>query len=134
MSYLLDTNICIYIINNSYKEVVDKFKTIAIGDIHISSITVSELFYGVHKSKNKDDNLIKLDNFLNPFEILVYDKKASQTYGSLRAKLEKTGNVIGSLDMLIASSAISQNFTLVTNNEKEFNRIGNLKIENWIEK
>jgi len=132
MRYLIDTNICIYIMNNKPKEVIEKLKSLNIGDIGISSITVSELFYGAYKSKHIERNLQRLREFLAPFEIIPYDENAARVYGEIRSQLEREGNIIGPLDLLIAACALSRDLTLVTNNEKEFKRIKSLKVENWV--
>ncbi|MBF0201706.1 MAG: type II toxin-antitoxin system VapC family toxin [Desulfamplus sp.] len=132
MNYLIDTNICIYIMNQRPPEVIQKFKKFEIGQIGISSITVSELHYGVAKSQQKKKNSKRLEEFLTPFVILPYDENASKYYGTIRSDLESQGNVIGPLDILIAAHAISEDLTLVTNNEKEFQRIDSLKVENWV--
>ena len=129
---MLDTNICIYIIKNKPINVLKKFKKFDIGDLVISSITVSELFYGVYKSKYIEKNLKALEDFLYPFDIIEFDENAAIEYGKIRASLEEKGQVIGGLDMLIAASAKSQGMVLVTNNIKEFKRIEDLEIENWI--
>ena len=131
MNYLIDTNICIYVMNKKPFEVIDKFKKTEIGQIGISSITVSELNYGVAKSKRQKQNAQRLEEFLTPFEILPYDETGSKFYGIIRYQLESEGKVIGPLDMLIAAHALSKNLILVTNNEKEFLRIKSLKVENW---
>ncbi len=132
MNYLIDTNICIYIINKRPPEVIRKFKEKQIGDIGISSITVSELEYGVSKSQNKDKNQQRLSEFLLPFSILPYDEIAAKVYGGIRSQFEKSGQPIGPIDLFIAAHALSQDLILVTNNEKEFGRIQSLKIENWV--
>ncbi len=134
MMFLIDTNICIYIMNDHPPEVIQKFRKIGVGNISISSITVSELQYGACKSKQIKKNIKRLDEFLSPFEILAYDENASNYYGKIRSQLEKQGNIIGPLDMLIAAHALSENLTLITNNEKEFKRVKSLKVENWIKK
>ena len=133
MKFLIDTNICIYIMNNRPPEVFQKFKSIQVGDIGISSITVSELHYGVSKSKRIEENLKRLKEFLVPFEVLPYDENASKYYGRIRSHLENQGNLIGPLDLLIAAHALSNGLILITNNEKEFKRIKSLKTENWAE-
>jgi len=132
MEFMLDTNICIYIIKQKPLDVINRFKQIESSQIGISSITLSELFYGVSKSSKPAQNQIALAQFVAPFEILPYDDDAAQYYGGLRAHLEKRGMTIGSLDMLIAAHALSIASTLVTNNEREFSRIPNLKIDNWV--
>ena len=132
MNFLIDTNICIYIMNKRPPEVINKFKDKEVGQIGISSITVSELQYGVSKSRFREQNLERLEAFLTPFQILPYDEDAAKFYGEIRSHLEKHGSTIGPLDLLIAAHALSQNLVLVTNNKKEFNRIPSLKVENWV--
>ncbi len=134
MMFLIDTNICIYIMNDHPPQVIQKFREIGVGNICISSITVSELQYGACKSKHIKKNMKRLDEFLSPFEIISYDESASRYYGKIRSHLEKQGNVIGPLDMLIAAHALSENLTVITNNEKEFKRVNALKVENWVTK
>ena len=128
---LLDTNICIYIINQKPTKVLERFKQYEIGEIGVSSIVASELAFGVEKTgsvRNKEALLL----FLAPFKILPFDSACIWTYGSLRAHLEKNGNPIGSLDTMIAAQALALNLPLVTNNQKEFSRVPGLKLENWI--
>jgi len=134
MKFLIDTNICIFIMNNHPSEVVQKFRNVGVGNIGISSITVSELQYGVYKSKHIKENTRRLEEFLSPFEILFYGEKESRHYGIIRNQLEKEGNTIGPLDLLIAAHALSNKLILITNNEKEFNRIKSLKVDNWVTK
>lgn len=131
MEYLLDTNICIYIIKRKPEQVFDKLLTLSLGSVCISSITLAELQYGIEKSTNPSKNKEALEKFLTPIEILDFSIGATEEYGRIRAELEKKGATIGSLDMLIAAHAKSLGLTLVTNNEKEFTRIIDLKIENW---
>lgn len=131
MDYLLDTNICIYIIKKRPAEVFEKFKNLAIGDVGISSITLAELQYGIEKSSNSMKNREALEKFLTPIEIVDYGFEATVEYGIIRAELEKKGIPIGPLDTLIASHAKSLDVILVTNNVREFERIPGLKIENW---
>ena len=131
MRYMLDTNICIYIIKNKPSWVKEKFSLFSPVDICISSITTSELFYGAENSKYPAKNNDAFEKFLSPLNIVDYDYKASLAYGKIRAFLEKTGNIIGSMDLLIAAHALSLNVALITNNEKEFKKVKNLKVENW---
>ena len=128
MLYMLDTNICSYII----KGYIEKEKLIN-KKIGISSIVASELLYGA-KKKNSKKLMRIVDLFLNSFEIYDFDKKAAVEYSKIRVNLEKQGLIIGAYDLQIAAHAKSLNAILVTNNEKEFMRVNNLKIENWIEK
>jgi tRNA(fMet)-specific endonuclease VapC len=132
IEYMLDTDICIYIIRQKPENVITRFRQLPISSLAISSITLSELEYGVMKSLKVDQNQYALSQFVAPLEILPYGDNASQYYGKIRAFLEKQGTPIGSLDMLIAAHALSINCTLVTNNEKEFSRVPHLRIENWI--
>lgn len=132
IKYLLDTNICIYIMNRRPLGIIHKFKQFNVGDIGVSSITVSELQYGAVKSKNPKLNIQRVEDFLVPLELLPYDHNAANFYGEIRYNLEKKGQVIGPLDMLIAAHALSNDSILVTNNKKEFERVQYLKIENWI--
>ncbi|MEE8430001.1 MAG: type II toxin-antitoxin system VapC family toxin [Candidatus Desulfatibia sp.] len=131
MKYLIDTNICIYIINKRPAAVIKKFKQFELGEIGISTITVSELQYGVAKSTYRKKNEVRLEEFLAPLEILTYDQTAARVYGDIRFQLEKRDRPIGPLDLLIAAHAISQDLVLITNNDKEFKRIKKLEIENW---
>lgn len=129
---MLDTNICIYLIKNKPTEVKEKFNLYEVGEICISSISVSELYYGVRKSQMVERNLQALALFLAPLNIVDYDEKAAIEYGKIRSALESSGKTIGSLDMLIAAHAKSMGVTLVTNNSKEFERVHGLKLENWV--
>lgn len=130
---LLDTDTCIYIINHKPLHIKSRFEQYDVGDIAISSITLSELVFGIEKSKYKEQNSKALQNFLIPLEVLSFGYKQSLVYGKLRANLEKNKNLIDSMEMLIASHALSLDIVLVTNNEKNFKKVPNLKIENWIE-
>ena len=133
MKYLLDTNICIYIINEKPEKVLKKFEQYPVHEFGISSITHAELQYGVKKSKNKNTNQDALDEFLLPLTILPFHGKRLVTcYGEIRVLLESKGKTIGPLDMLIAAHAMSLDLTIISNNIKEFARIPNLKCENWI--
>lgn len=133
MKFLLDTNICIYIIKRKSKQVIERFNTLQLSDVGIFSITVAELEHGACKCQKSDQNKAALQQFLIPLEILVFHQQAAHIYGTIRSALEKQGQVIGSLDMLIAAQAKSAGITLVTNNIKEFSRIPDLKVENWVD-
>ena len=112
--------------------IIHKFKQFDVGEIGVSTITVSELHYGVAKSKNRRLNKQRVEEFLSPLEILPYDEIAATIYGDIRLQIEKVGKPIGPLDLLIAAHALSRNLVLITNNEKEFKRVNKLKVENWI--
>jgi len=132
MRYLLDTNVCIYLIKKEPMSVIDRFNENSIGDIGISSITAAELFYGVQKSQHRKQNQAALMQFMSPLEIAEFDADAAFSYGKIRAELELKGTPIGSMDTLIAGHALSLGVTLVTNNEREFSRVPKLLVENWV--
>ncbi len=131
MKYILDTNICIYLIKQNPPEVLRTFAALSVGDVGVSSITVAELAYGVRKSQHPERNAQALEQFLIPLTIADFDHSAAVAYGGIRATLEQQGTPIGSLDTLIAAHALSLDVTLVTNNEREFSRVPRLKVENW---
>lgn len=127
---LLDTNICIYIINKKPAAVLERFKEFGTGEIGISSIVAAELAFGVQKTgsiRNKE----ALNLFLAPLSIVPFDTGCVWAYGTLRAQLEKLGQPIGALDTMIAAQALALDLPLVTNNQKEFSRVPGLKLENW---
>jgi len=128
---MLDTNICIYIIKNKPKSVKERFREFEIGELCISTITVSELMYGAYKSEHTEKNLKAIESFLLPFEIVDYDFRASIEYGKIRAYLEKR-RVIGNMDMQIAGHAFALDLVLVTNNTKEFERVEGLALDESI--
>lgn len=129
--YLLDTNICIYIINAKPLAVLERFKLEVIGSIAISSISAAELAYGVAKS-GSNKNRAALEMFLAPLAVVPFDEHAIWQYGQLRTDLEKRGHPIGPMDTMIAAHALAINTTLVTNNTREFVRIEGLRLENWV--
>jgi len=131
MKYMLDTNICIYLIKQQPPKVLKHFKSHTVGDIGLSSITLAELRYGVSKSRYIEKNQQALDEFILSLEIADFDEKAAREYGAIRAELERTGTPIGSMDMLIGAHALALGAILVTNNIKEFKQIKNLKILDW---
>ena len=129
--YLLDTNICIYVINERSSKIVDTFKSIPMGEIALSTVTLAELEYGASKSAQRERNRRMLLGFASPFRILPFDSADAEVFGLLRSHLERAGTPIGPYDMQIAAQAVNRNYILVTNNVREFNRIPGLKIENW---
>ena len=131
MKFMLDTNICIFLIKQKPQKVLQHFQAYSAGDIGISSITLAELEYGVEKSRHIQKNRAALDEFILPLEIAPFNEDAARKYGAVRAMLEKNGLLIGSMDMLIGAHALSLGATLVTNNTKEFKRIKNLKLADW---
>ncbi len=131
MTFMMDTNICVYIINNRPPRVRERFLQHNVGDIGLSSIVVAELAYGVAKSQAREKNTAALEKFLLDFELLGFDVDAAHRYGKLRVDLERAGIVIGPLDLQIAAHALALDATLVTNNVTEFSRVNGLKVENW---
>lgn len=132
MRYMLDTNICIYLINHRPQHVRARFDAHSIGDIGISAITAAELAYGVAKSGSAR-NRSALETFLLPLEIAPFDDRAIWHYAELRAELERRGTPIGALDTQIAAHALTLGCILVTNNTREFARADGLHLENWVE-
>ena len=130
--YLLDTNICIYIIKKRPAEVLQTLKRKLRKDIYISAITVAELEYGAAKSLYPEKNKIALIEFLSLFNILPFTDNDAAEYGAIRSSLEKKGQPIGSMDFLIAAQAKANDLILVTNNVREFERVDGLTIENWV--
>jgi len=131
--YLLDTNICIYIIKKKPVDLLKTLKTKSKKDIYISSITIAELEYGIAKSQFPEKNKIALIEFLSIFNILPFDDNDAVDFGKIKKELEKKGNIIGPMDLLLAAQAKSKKLILVTNNTKEFERVEGLKIENWLQ-
>ena len=128
---MLDTNIISYIIKNRNYSLIDKFEEISKEHtIGVSSITVAELFYG-EKKKGSKKLEVAVSEFLSPLEKLSFDANAAFTYGEIRVALESKGTIIGSHDMFIAAHAKSIEAVLVTNNTREFQRVDNLKLEDW---
>jgi tRNA(fMet)-specific endonuclease VapC len=131
MKVMLDTNICIYIIKQRPERVLQRFLEYQVGEIGISSITLSELRYGVAKSRYKEKNADALEQFVVSLDVASYDEEAALVYGDIRATLEKAGTPIGSMDLLIAAHAVSLGVTLVTNNTREFSRVQALTLLDW---
>jgi tRNA(fMet)-specific endonuclease VapC len=131
LKFLLDTNIVIYVLKRRPLEVLDIFNKNATR-MAISSITLSELIYGAEKSQKIESNLEAIDDFISHLDVLPYDANASQHYGSIKVALQKKGHIIGENDIHIAAHARSHGLTLVTNNVKEFKRVPNLALENWV--
>ena len=129
---LLDTNICIHVINAKPPAVLERFRQHRMGAIGLCSVVAAELAYGVAKSGSAR-NRQALEMFLAPLVILPFDEAALWTYGELRAALERKGTPIGALDTMIAAHALSQQSTLITNNTREFARVPGLVLENWVQ-
>lgn len=131
LKYMLDTNICIYVIKRRPIEVLETFNKFA-GTLCISSITYAELCHGVEKSALPEHNRRQVEDFVSRLEILPYGDKAAAHYGDIRATLERQGKTIGVNDLHIGAHARSEGFIVVTNNLGEFERIAGLRMENWL--
>lgn len=127
---LLDTNICIYIINQKPAHVLARFREHKAGDIGLSAVVASELAYGVSKSGSQR-NMQALQMFLAPLDVLAFDEQVVWQYGKLRAQLERQGTPIGAMDTMIAAHALALDAVLVTNNLREFERVPGLRLQNW---
>ncbi|MBF0287256.1 MAG: type II toxin-antitoxin system VapC family toxin [SAR324 cluster bacterium] len=130
--YMLDTNICIYIIKRRPSEVLSKFEKIKQGQICISIVTYAELKFGVEKSSSKQMNQNIVEEFVARLKVDLWDVEAANHYAKIRYYLEHQGTPIRNMDMMIAAHARSQGCRLVTNNLREFERVPDLKLENWI--
>lgn len=132
MQVMLDTNICIYLIKNRPVHLRSRFQQYNIGDVGISSITLSELMVGVERNANRPQALHALQLLLQSLSIADFDVQAAYIYARIRVDLEKRGLAIGPLDMLIAAHALSLGLVLVTHNTREFQRVPGLQIEDWV--
>ena len=128
---MLDTNIVIYVIKRRPIELLTVFNR-HVGQMCISSITFAELIHGAEKSQRVEQNMQAISDFVTRLEVLDYKSNAAAHYGDIRANLELKGKTIGVNDLLIAGHARSEGLVLVTNNEKEFNRVEGLRVENWV--
>ncbi len=133
MHYLLDTNICIYLIKKRPHEVLDRFSQHSPQDVAISTVTLFELQYGIEKSQHPQRSKDALAKFLLPLSLINLDRFSAIEAAKIRAQLEKKGIPIGPYDLFIAGLARSRDMTLVTNNIKEFKRVSGLRLENWLE-
>ena len=133
MRYLIDTNICVYIINSRVEGSKNWIANVGIDNVFISAITVAELEYGISKSNRQEETQQALYKFLSGFNLIDFDLSCSQAYGKIRYELQKKGSPIGNMDMLIAATARAKEMTIVTNNIREFSRIDALLYANWVE-
>lgn len=131
--YMLDTNICIYIAKNKPVSVLEKFKTLQVNQIFMSVITYGELYIGAEKSQYKEKTLQKLEKLIQIIPVIPMACEVGSVYGKIRADLEAKGEIICNNDLWIAAHAIEKQLILVSNNLKEFNRISDLSLENWVE-
>ena len=131
--YLLDTNTCIYFLKNSFPTLTQKLLDTDPSELFISSITVFELAYGAEKSKWGEKTRQKLAMFLAPFTILPFDSEDAMVAGRIRGALEQHGTPIAPYDVQIAAQALAKGLTVLTHNMKEFQRVPDLRVEDWVE-
>ena len=131
LQYMLDTNICIYVIKNYPAKLRETFNRLA-EQLCISTVTLAELHYGAEKSARRLENLQAIEQFTARLEVLPFSPRAGAHYGQIRANLERAGKPIGPHDMLIGAHARAEGLTVVTNNAREFRRVPGLTVENWL--
>ncbi len=131
MKYLLDTNICVFVIRGKSPLVLQRFRQQLPDDLGVSTVTLAELRYGADKSNDPIRNHAALNSFLAPIQILTFDAECADYYGKVRSDLERRGLPIGPLDTMIAAQSLRLNVPLVTNNTSEFSRVPGLKLEDW---
>ena len=133
--YLLDTNICIFLIKNTFPVLTKKIFSANSNDLFLSSISIAEMEYGASKGQNREKNRQALLDFCTDFNtILDFTVEDTEAYGLIRAYLEKEGRIIGPYDMQIAAQAMTRNLIVITNNYDEFARIPWIKVEDWTKK
>lgn len=130
MNYLLDTDTCIYWLNGR-QPVRDKLLAVGWDEVCICVITAAELYYGAYNSNRVSENLSNAEDFIQNLPVLPLTDPALRKYGELKAELRRIGQIIAEFDLLIASVALAENYTLVTNNTRHYERINGLKLENW---
>ncbi len=130
--YMLDTNICIYVMKHHPPQVKKRLSQCSIGEVSISSIVLAELWHGIHKSQQRENNTSALNDFLQFCTVEAWPESAADTYGKIRSQLEQKGKVIGGNDLLIAAHAQIRGAILVSNNLQEFQRVACLRVENWL--
>ncbi|GGK42202.1 tRNA(fMet)-specific endonuclease VapC [Deinococcus malanensis] len=131
LGYLLDTNICIYIIKNRPPTVRDRFARLQPGQLGLSAVTEAELLHGGHISQRVNHNLAAISDFVSRLVVVPFDSRVTDTYGHVRAILEQQGQPIGPLDFQIVATALAHDLVLVTNNVREFQRVPALRVEDW---
>jgi len=130
MTHLLDTDICIYWLNG-HPEIREQALTVGLSNLSISSITVAELYFGAYNSNRIEQNLARAEQFVGAIAIIPPTPSTLKTFGELKATLRRSGQPVADFDLLIASTALSEQLTLVTNNTRHYQRIPGLALENW---
>jgi tRNA(fMet)-specific endonuclease VapC len=131
MQYLLDTNICIYLLNGRSERLIEKIVSFDVSDIAVSIVSVAELMYGVSKSTKVEENRLTLMKFLSPFQLLEFDLQDAIVYGNIENQLRRRGKPIDPFDTLIAAQALTRKLTIITN-DKHFSQVTSLDVENWM--
>lgn len=131
MIYLLDTNVCIHLLNEKQSRVIQNFRQHNPADIALCSVVKAELLYGARRSQRMEANLQLLKAFFAPLQSLTFDDECAEHYGQIHADLRKQDKPIGPNDTLIAAIARAHNATLVTHNTAEFSRVAGLRLEDW---
>lgn len=130
MIYLLDTNICVYWLKGD-ERIEQKALSVGLGEIAVPFIALSELYYGAYKSQKVKENLAAIETLKNKLSLVEWNEDVCEIFGRLKATLERNGNTLHDADLFVAACALANNSVLVTNNEKHFNRIRGLRLENW---
>ena len=131
LRYMLDTNICIYVMKNRPSGLRERFDRL-VDELCISTITLGEMYFGAEKSTRQGENRLAIEEFVARLELLPFSADAAAHYGQIRAELERGGRAAGTHDMLIGGHARSEGLVLVTNNLREFQRMPGLRVENWV--
>ncbi|MFP4180825.1 MAG: type II toxin-antitoxin system VapC family toxin [Spirochaetaceae bacterium] len=129
--YFIDTNICVFFLNGARPGVKERILSTPPNEIAVPSPVKAELLFGAYKSSKRNENIIKVEKFLEPFEIYPFDGPVSYTYADIRYKTEVKGTPVGPNDLWIAAIVMYHGGTLVSNNVREFRRIDNLNLEDW---
>lgn len=131
MKYLLDTNICIYLLNGRQPEALRIARRFDVSACALSVITEFELEVGFRKGRRNPEYRALLTHFISPLQVVSFEREDAGVAADIRAALEGAGAMIGPYDLLIAAQALARKLILVTNNEREFKRVPGLKVENW---
>ena len=131
MTYLLDANACIHLLNGTSASLLERFRRESPSTLRMSSVVKAELVFGARNSSRPAENLRLIASFWEPFESLPFDDPCAEQYGLIRAELKRQGRLIGANDMLIAATALARDVTLITHNTREFARVPGLKLEDW---
>lgn len=131
MTVMLDTDVCVEIIRRRDPALLERLASHTVGEVGISAVTLAELEYGISRSSRPAKNREALTAFVGPLEIAPFDSRSGAAYGPVRAALEKKGETIGAMDVLIAAHAIGLGVILATRNVREFRRVPGLRVEDW---